>query len=91
MEIHTRSRARAVAAGAALAIVVAGAFSTLAGLLVGPLHEDLGWSRSSVGLGSLVNMIVYGATAPFAAALMDRLGMRRVAAGALLLVGAEPR
>ncbi|MFA3836991.1 MFS transporter [Streptomyces aureus] len=77
-----------VAAGAALAIVTAGAFSTLAGLLVGPLHEDLGWSRASVGLGSLVNMVVYGASAPFAAALMDRLGMRRVAAGALCLVGA---
>ena len=77
-----------VAAGAALAIVTAGAFSTLAGLLVGPLHEDLGWSRASVGLGSLVNMVVYGASAPFAAALMDRLGMRRVAVGALCLVGA---
>ncbi|GAA2337850.1 MFS transporter [Streptomyces kunmingensis] len=76
-----------VAAGAALAIVVAGAFSTLAGLLVGPLHEELGWSRSAVGLGSLVNMVVYGATAPFAAALMDRVGMRKVAVGALGLVG----
>lgn len=92
MEIHTlesrpRNRAWLVASGAALAIVVTGSFSTLAGLLVGPLHEDLGWSRSSVGLGSLVNMVVYGATAPFAAALMGRLGMRRVATGALLLVG----
>ncbi|MCX4645199.1 MULTISPECIES: MFS transporter [unclassified Streptomyces] len=77
-----------VAAGAALAIVTAGAFSTLAGLLVGPLHEDLGWSRASVGLGSLVNMVVYGASAPFTAALMDRLGMRRVAVGALCLVAA---
>ncbi|MFD3560296.1 MFS transporter [Streptomyces sp. NPDC058686] len=77
-----------VASGAALAIVTAGAFSTLAGLLVGPLHTDLGWSRASVGLGSLVNMVVYGATAPFAAALMDRFGMRRVAVGALCLVGA---
>ncbi|MFE5681983.1 MFS transporter [Streptomyces sp. NPDC056512] len=77
-----------VAAGAALAIVTAGAFSTLAGLLVGPLHEDLGWSPASVGLGSLVNMVVYGASAPFAAALMDRLGMRRVAVGALCLVAA---
>lgn len=33
-------------------------------------------------------MVVYGASAPFAAALMDRLGMRRVAVGALCLVGA---
>ncbi|MFF2508347.1 MFS transporter [Streptomyces sp. NPDC058067] len=93
---HPRDRPRnrapvspwTVAAGAALAIITAGAFSTLAGLLVGPLNEDLGWSRASVGLGSLVNMVVYGATAPFAAALMDRFGMRRVAVGALGLVGA---
>ncbi|QNS05983.1 MFS transporter [Streptomyces xanthii] len=83
-----RDRKWVVAAGAALAIVVAGSFSTLAGLLVGPLHTELGWSRSAIGLGTLVNMVVYGATAPFAAALMDRIGMRRVAVGALALVGA---
>ncbi|MFE1950099.1 MFS transporter [Streptomyces sp. NPDC059524] len=83
-----RDRRWVVAAGAALAIVVAGSFSTLAGLLVGPLHTELGWSRSAIGLGTLVNMVVYGATAPFAAALMDRIGMRRVAVGALALVGA---
>ncbi|MGY0486308.1 MFS transporter [Streptomyces sp. WG-D5] len=75
-----------VAAGAALAIVVAGSFSTLAGLLVGPLHEELGWSRADIGFGSLVNMVVYGATAPLAAALMDRIGMRRVATAALGLI-----
>ncbi|MEU7582819.1 MFS transporter [Streptomyces sp. NPDC041068] len=76
-----------VVCAAALAIVTTGAFSTLSGLLVGPLHRDLGWSRSAVGLGTLVSMVVYGATAPFAAALMDRFGMRRVAVGALGLVG----
>jgi predicted MFS family arabinose efflux permease len=76
-----------VAGGAALAIVVAGSFSTLAGLLVGPLHAELGWSRSAIGLGTLVNMVVYGATAPLAATLMDRTGMRRVALAALALVG----
>ena len=32
--------------------------------------------------------MLYGLTAPFAAALMDRFGMRRVVAGALLLVAA---
>ncbi|MFH9067926.1 MFS transporter [Streptomyces alboflavus] len=77
-----------VAATAALAIVTAGAFTTLAGLLVGPLHAELGWSRGAIGVGSAVNMVVYGATAPFAAALMDRFGMRYVTTGALGLVGA---
>ena len=33
------------------------------------------------------NLVIYGLTAPFAAALMDRLGLRRVIVTALLLVG----
>ncbi|WP_306322325.1 MULTISPECIES: MFS transporter [unclassified Streptomyces] len=86
MDPNPRQRKWIVAAGAALAIVVAGSFSTLAGLLVGPLHEELGWSRADIGFGSLVNMVVYGATAPLAAALMDRIGMRWVASGALGLI-----
>ncbi|WP_244905252.1 MFS transporter [Streptomyces agglomeratus] len=76
-------RAWLVAAVAALAIVTAGAFTTLAGLLTGPLHREFGWSRSAIGLGASVNMVLYGLTAPFAAALMDRFGMRRVVGGAL--------
>ncbi|MDG4859307.1 MFS transporter [Streptomyces sp. T-3] len=75
-----------IAATAALAIITAGAFTTLGGLLVTPLHRDFGWSRSTIGAAMAVNMVVYGATAPFAAALMDRLGMRRVVTGALALV-----
>ncbi|MVO84733.1 MFS transporter [Streptomyces sp. p1417] len=77
-----------VAAVAALAIVAAGTFTTLAGLLVGPLHAEHGWSRGAIGVGSAVHMVVYGATAPFAAALMDRFGMRYVTTCALGLVGA---
>ena len=33
-----------------------------------------------------LNLVVYGVTAPFAAALMERFGIRRVVAAALLLV-----
>lgn len=33
-------------------------------------------------------MVLFGATAPFATALMERAGIRRVAAGAMLLVAA---
>lgn len=79
-------RAWLVAGVAALAIVAAGAFTTMAGLLVGPLHREFGWSRSSIGLAASVNMVLYGLTAPFAAALMDRFGMRRVVGGALTAV-----
>ncbi|MEW2604918.1 MFS transporter [Streptomyces sp. NPDC047916] len=79
-------RAWWVAAVALLAIVVAGAFSTLPGLLAGPLRHEFGWSRGSIGLATSVNMVLYGLTAPFAAALMDRFGMRRVVVVALALI-----
>ncbi|WP_251070692.1 MFS transporter [Streptomyces sp. ISL-96] len=85
--VRTRvHRAWLVVGVAALAIVAAGAFTTMAGLLVGPLHREFGWSRSTIGSGASVNMVLYGLTAPFAAALMDRFGMRRVVGGALAAV-----
>ncbi|NEE18583.1 MFS transporter, partial [Streptomyces sp. SID7499] len=76
----------AVVAGAA--IVTAGAFTTVPGLLVTPLHESYAWDRGQIALAASVNMILFGLTAPFAAALMDRVGIRRVVVGALLLVSA---
>ncbi|MBM7439777.1 MFS transporter [Streptomyces sp. HB132] len=79
-------RAWWVAAAALIAIIVAGAFSTLPGLLTGPLHREFGWSRGSIGLAASVNMVLYGLTAPFAAALMDRFGIRRVVVAALVVV-----
>ncbi|WP_340561298.1 MFS transporter [Streptomyces sp. GSL17-111] len=81
-------RAWWVAAVAALAITVTGALSGLPGLLVDPLHEEYDWSRGSIGFAVSVNMVLYGLTAPFAAALMDRFGMRRVVGGALVLMAA---
>lgn len=86
MSIHSPHRAWYTAATAALAILVVGAFSTLPGLFTTPLHEEIGWSRGSVGVATSVNMLLYGLTAPFAAALMDRFGIRRVVAVALVTV-----
>ncbi|MGP4018415.1 MFS transporter [Saccharopolyspora sp. 5N708] len=79
-------RAWWVAAVTALAIVGAGACATTAGLLVTPLHHEFGWSHGTIGVAVSVNMALYGLTAPFAAALMDRFGIRRVVVGALLLI-----
>ncbi|MEV0095819.1 MFS transporter [Streptomyces sp. NPDC050738] len=73
-----------VAGVATLAIVAAGAFTTLAGLFVDPLRQEFGWRRGSIGLASAVSMVLYGLVAPFAAALMDRFGMRRIVCGALV-------
>ncbi|MDA3630657.1 MFS transporter [Saccharopolyspora oryzae] len=85
IEVH---RAWWVTAVTALVVVVAGACATTAGLLVTPLHQEFGWSRATIGIAVSVNMVLYGLTAPFSAALVDRFGLRRVAVGALLLIAA---
>ncbi|MFH8884902.1 MFS transporter [Streptomyces californicus] len=79
-------RAWLTAAVAGAAVVTAGAFTTVPGLLVTPLHEEFGWERGAIALAASVNMVLFGLTAPFAAALMDRAGTRKVVVGALLLV-----
>nr|WP_246461467.1 MFS transporter [Nocardia transvalensis] len=71
---------------AALALVAAGSFTTIAGLVTGPLVDSQGWSRTGIGVGVGINMVLYGAVAPFAAAAMDRYGLRRVTALALALL-----
>ncbi|MER6347317.1 MFS transporter [Streptomyces sp. NPDC001595] len=81
-------RAWWVAAVAGLTIVIAGAFSTMPGILQEPLRDEFHWSRGSIGLAASVNMVLYGLTAPYAAALMDRFGIRRVVLAALGAVAA---
>ncbi|WP_241984081.1 MFS transporter [Cryobacterium luteum] len=77
-----------VAGISCLAIIAAGTFTTMSGLLVDPLHNEFDWSRGTIGIAVSVNMVLYGLAAPFAAALMDKVGIRRVIAGALLIITA---
>ncbi|MGI5274552.1 MFS transporter [Nonomuraea sp. CA-218870] len=79
-------RAWFVAAVAFVAILGAAGFRATPGVLINPLQEEFGWSKGAISLAVSVNLVLYGLTAPFAAALMDRFGMRRVVALALLLV-----
>jgi MFS family permease len=75
-----------VAAVAAIAIVGAAGFRATPGVLIIPLQDEFGWDRGTISLAVSVNLLLYGLTAPFAAALMDRFGVRRVVAFALVLV-----
>lgn len=79
-------RAWFAAAVAFVTIVGSAAFASLPGLLIEPLHEEFHWSRGTIGFAVSVNLALYGLTAPFAAALMDRFGIRRVVALALLVI-----
>nr|WSX51925.1 MFS transporter [Streptomyces sp. NBC_00974] len=81
-------RAWSVAAVAFVTIIGAAAFASLPGLLIEPLHEEFDWSHGTIGLAVSVNLALYGLTAPFAAALMDRFGIRKVVAIALTVIAA---
>jgi sugar phosphate permease len=79
-------RAWFVAAVAFVALVGAAGFRASPSVMIDPLHDEFGWSRGTIGSAVSVNLVLYGLTSPFAAALMERFGMRRVVAGALTLV-----
>jgi MFS family permease len=75
-----------VAAVSFIAILGAAGFRSVPGVMMNPLHHEFGWSHGVVGLAMAVNMTLFGLTAPFAAALMDRFGVRPVLSVALLLI-----
>jgi MFS family permease len=75
-----------VAATSFVAILAAAGFRSVPGVMMNPLHHEFGWSHGVVGLAMSVNMTLFGLTAPFAAALMDRFGVRPVLTAALGLI-----
>src|SRR5262245_12132155 len=81
-------RAWLVAGATLIATVGAAGFRATPGVLITPLQQAFGWSTATISLAVSVNLVLYGLTAPFAAALMDRFGLRRVVGGALVLVAA---
>lgn len=71
-----------------LALVGAAGFRAVPGVLMDPLHQEFGWSTTTISAAVAVNMALYGVTSPFAAALMERFGIRAVVTAALLVVSA---
>lgn len=69
-----------------VALVGAAAFRATPGALIEPLQREFGWSTGLIGFAVSVNLVLFGVTAPFAAALMERFGVRRVVAFALVMV-----
>jgi len=63
-------------------------FRSAPSVLIVPLEEAFGWSRSEISLAVAVNVLLFGLVAPFAAALMERFGIRRVVMTALSVVSA---
>ena len=70
-----------------LTLVANAGFRSAPSVLIIPLQDAFGWSRDAISLAVSVNVLLFGLTAPFAAALMERFGIRKVVMCAETVVG----
>lgn len=75
-----------VAAVTFVTLLGASGFRSTPGVLIVPLQHEFGWDRATISLAVSINLVLFGFSGPFAAALMERFGIRRVALCALLTV-----
>ena len=73
-----------VAVAFAVGVVSAGVRATPAVLIV-PLEGEFHWSRATISFALGLNLLLYGAVGPFAAALMERFGPRPIMALSLAI------
>ena len=78
-----------IAAGLVFLVLITGAgIRATPGVLIVPLEEEFGWTRASISLAIGINIFIFGFIGPFAAAAMQRFGIRRVVIFALVLLSA---
>ena len=75
-----------VAACTFLVLLVAAGIRSVPGVLIVPLEAEFGWSRATISFAVAVNILLYGLAGPFAAAIIERFGLRRTIAVALVMV-----
>jgi len=82
MPLATRLRQRRIHYGWIVAAVTFVVLLSSAGvratpsILIVPLEREFGWARATISLAISINLILYGLMGPFAATLMQRLGVR---------------
>src|SRR4051812_26822312 len=77
-----------VAAVGLFTLVTSAGFRSTTGVLIVPLQDEFGWSRATIGFAVAINLVVFGLGGPFAAAFVERYGMRRVITVAVLGISA---
>jgi sugar phosphate permease len=70
-----------------LALTTSAGVRSTPGILIVPLENEFQWSRATISFAISVNLLLYGLMGPFAAAIMDRFGIRRTIPFALALIG----
>jgi predicted MFS family arabinose efflux permease len=67
-----------------ITLLAAAGIRSTPGVLIVPLEAEFGWSRATISLAVSINLVLFGLVGPFAAAAMDRFGIRVVVSAALL-------
>lgn len=73
-----------VVAVAVPVVMVAAGIRSAPGAWLLAMREDLGWSTATLSLSAAIGLLVYGFTGPVAGALIQRFGVRAVAAAAVV-------
>lgn len=72
-----------------VALLAAAGLRATPGVLMVPWGESFGWSRSVISFAAATGIFLFGMTGPFAAALMQRFGIRAIVLAALALMSAS--
>ncbi len=58
-------------------LLVAAGIRSVPGVLMVPMEHEMGWSATTISTAIAINIVLFGLMGPFAAALMQSMGVRR--------------
>ncbi|TIW07169.1 MAG: MFS transporter, partial [Mesorhizobium sp.] len=67
-------------------LLIAAGLRSAPSVMMVPLEESFGWRRDVTSWAASIGILLYGLTGPFAAALMERIGLRRTLLGSLAVM-----
>ena len=69
-----------------LTLLVTAAAMDTPGVLIVPLEKEFGWDNAQISSALAIRIMLFGLFGPFAAAFMNRFGVRRVIIFAMVLI-----
>jgi sugar phosphate permease len=70
-----------------ICLLISAATRATPSILIVPLENEFGWSRTTISMAISLNILLYGLIGPFAAGFINRYGPRRVMAASAILIG----
>ena len=67
-------------------LLAAAGIRSTPGVLIVPLEHEFGWTRATISVAISINLLMFGLFGPFAAAFMNRYGIRRIILIALTVI-----